>query len=388
MRGFRINRNSSDRQGSGAALSATGDITGVAEFAEIPVPMSDAPCTASSVQYGKQLQPQQHILLYSPDEWEIFIQEWVHAQRAKYKQVLRFAGANDMGVDVAGFLDDDGLMGVWHNFQCKHYGDPLTPSTAAGEVAKILWYSFNGQYKPPSAYAFVAPRECGMALKKLLMKPDSLKKYVTDNWERQCANAVTKKQTIVLQGAFAAYVDAFDFSVFGMRTTLEIVDDHRATPYHAVRFGGGLKERPKAPPAPAAVEPSESRYVAQLYEAYGDHLKVPVSSLGDLATRSELVDNFHRQREFFYHAESLRNFARDTVPEGTFEDLQTEIHSGVIDVEAAPHADGFVRMSQVMQAATALQLTANPLITRLYTQDRKGICHQLANEDRLRWRKP
>jgi hypothetical protein len=363
-------------------------LDGTKDFAEIPVPALVDPCTAAEVQYGKMLQPQQHILLYSPDEWEVFIQEWVHAQRSKYDQVLRFSGANDMGIDVAGFVDTGGLSGVWDSFQCKHYDDPLTPSTAAGEVAKILWHSFNGAYTPPRRYAFIAPKECGMSLKKLLKMPGSLKKHVIDNWDKQCANTVSSKHTIALEGNFNTYVNAFDFSIFGMRTTLEIIDEHRTTPFFAVRFGGGLKSRPKAEPAPEAITYQESRYVAQLYEAYGDHLKAIVGRLDDLTARDDLVQHFHRQREFFYHAESLRNFARDTVPEGTFEDLQTEIHAGVIDVEAVGYADGLARMTQVMQTATALQLTANPLITRLYTQDRKGICHQLANDDRLRWMKP
>jgi hypothetical protein len=28
----------------------------------------------------------------------------------------------------------------------------------------------------------------------------------------------------------------------------------------------------------------------------------------------DLIEHYGRQREFFYHAESLRNFARDNVP--------------------------------------------------------------------------
>ncbi|MFO1080285.1 MAG: ABC-three component system protein [Reyranellaceae bacterium] len=39
------------------------------------------------------------------------------------------------------------------------------------------------------------------------------------------------------------------------------------------------------------------------------------------------------------------------------------------------------------KAARNLQITANALIHGVVTQDRDGICHQLANEDRLRWTK-
>jgi hypothetical protein len=42
----------------------------------------------------------------------------------------------------------------------------------------------------------------------------------------------------------------------------------------------------------------------------------------------------------------------------------------------------------VTKAARDMQITSNALITRAKPQDRDGICHQLANEDRLRWIKP
>ncbi|MGL9649951.1 hypothetical protein Q7I60_18615, partial [Escherichia coli] len=92
-----------------------------------------------------------------------------------------------------------------------------------------------------------------------------------------------------------------------------------------------------------------------------------------------------RQRERFYHAESLKNFARDTVPAGTFDALQDEIYHGVIDVCEDYHLSGFARMKETMKHATTIAVTSNPLVTSIKTQDRQGICHQLANDDRLIW---
>ena len=89
----------------------------------------------------------------------------------------------------------------------------------------------------------------------------------------------------------------------------------------------------------------------------------------------------------FYHAESLRNFARDTVPPGTFEELQDEIHAGVVELAVSHHPDAFACVNAVTQAATQLALTASGLINVVKIQDRRGICHELANDDRLTWRK-
>ncbi len=344
--------------------------------------------TSATVQFGIWRPPQQQLLLYAPGEWEEFVREWVHSLKQTYSKVLRVGGAGDLGIDVAGFTDAKLLCGVWDNYQCKHFAQALTPSDASPEIAKVLWYSFQKRYMAPRKYFFVAPKECGISLKKLLLKPDELRAYVVEHWDTQCANSVTQDQTIALDGAFLKHVDGFDFSIFDQRTLFEVIEAHRTTPYHAVRFGGGLPSRPPVT-APAFQEREQgSRYIQQIFEAYSDHTKTDVVDLACLSGRQELTEHFHSQREFFYHAEALRNFARDTVPAGTFEELQSEVHAGVRDVEGAPHADGYVRMNSVTQAAVNLHLTSNALLSVTKVQDRKGMCHQLANDNRLRWRKP
>jgi hypothetical protein len=38
-----------------------------------------------------------------------------------------------------------------------------------------------------------------------------------------------------------------------------------------------------------------------------------------------------------------------------------------------------------VRAARTLQITAHALVSRLRVRDRGGICHQLANDDKVRW---
>ena len=282
-----------------------------------------------------------------------------------------------MGIDVAGSSDDKGLFGVWD-----------TPTVALPEIAKILWHSFKKRFVAPRRYYFIAPKDCGMKLKKLFKTPGALKGHLVQNWDKLCAEAITLKEQIELTGAFKDYVDNFAFSIFAGKAPLEIIDEHRNTPYHVIRFGGGLPNRPKAVPPPADVDSNESRYVRQLFDAYGDRKKSEVKGIGYLDVWPDLRKHFDRQREYFYHAEALRNFARDTVPPGTFEELQSEIHAGVAEVETADHQDSLARCDAVTNTAAALQMTANPLLGAVKIQDRKGICHQLANDDVLQWRKP
>ena len=131
---------------------------------------------------------------------------------------------------------------------------------------------------------------------------------------------------------------------------------------------------------------AESRYVGQLLDAYADHTKESVPDIDALKGWPKLSEHFGRQRVAFYHAESLRVFARDSVPPGTFESLQDDIHAGVIYTHDAHHTDGYERVRAVTKAARDMQITSNPLIACSKPQDRDGICHQLANEDRLKWK--
>jgi hypothetical protein len=345
--------------------------------------------SADQTTMGLRFPPQQQILLYSGAQWEEFVEEWAHfCLKPIYVSVRRFTGAGDRGVDVAGFTDADGLQGVWDNYQCKHLDKPLAPSKAWVELGKILWHSFKGDYRAPRAYFFVAARGVGTTLAALLADSAKLRKELVANWDGYCRKGITDTQEIDLEGAFLAYVEAFDFSIFGMKTSLQLIEDHRRCPHHAMRFGGGLPER--APPAtpPDDIGSAESRYVEQLFAAYGDHTKAAVSDIAALKPWPHLQSHFGRQRVAFYHAESLRIFARESVPPGTFESLQEDIYTGVIDTHDAGHSDGYQRVCAVTKAARDLQITSNPLITRSKPTDRDGICHQLANENRLLWKRP
>jgi hypothetical protein len=357
-------------------------------FNDIPIPTNSGTHASSRVSNGPLILPQQLILLYSPDEWEHFIQEWVTEQRNQYKSVVRLSGANDLGIDIAGFVDDKQLEGVWDNFQCKHYDNPITPSTAIIEMGKILWYSFKEFYTVPRKYYFIAPKDCGMKLKKQMLNKTELKKYLFDNWDKSCKNGITDTNEIKLEKDFKTYCENFDYSIFSMRPCIEVINEHRKTPWHAIRFGGGLPDRPMVLPPPNDISENESRYLVQLLEAYSDSKKIEIKGVTELISWSELEEHYKRQREMFYHAESLRNFARDTVPPGTFEDLQNEVYAGVVDIAAANHNDALDRLNSVTHGASTLQLTSNALISVTKIQDRKGICHQLANEDKLVWKKP
>jgi hypothetical protein len=359
------------------------------EFVEVcPPTAASTLLTAAQMQSGPAIEPLRRLFLYSADEWEGFIDEWAAVcLKGKYKKVQRFAGANDRGIDIAGFADDCMLKGVWDDYQCKHYDHALYPTDAWPEIGKILWYSFKGHYKPPRDYFFVAPRGTGTTLSLLLANPTELKAELKKVWDKACQNKITSTGSIPLTGDFGDYVDQFDFSIFKAKPVREILEQHRGTPYFATRFGSGIPPRPKPAAPPQEIAATESGYVTQLLAAYADHTKKSVTNAGELKKWGKLEQHFNRQREAFYHAESLRVFVRDKVEPGTFESLQDQIYHGVVDTCDAEHADGYERVVAVTSAAQNLPIDAHPLAPSTFLQDKHGICHQLANGDRLKWTK-
>jgi hypothetical protein len=359
------------------------------DFQPITVPPTAVLLTAAQAQSGPPIDPLTRIFTYDSAEWEKFIDEWVsHCLKPDYVKVARFSGANDRGIDIAGFADADALIGVWDSYQCKHYQSGITPSEAWPEIGKILWHSFNGHYKPPRAYYFVAPRDTGTTLTQFLSNTPLLKKELLAAWAKNVETNITSKVAVKLEGDFAQYVDKFDFSIFKRISPREIVEQHRNSPYFIPRFGGGLPPRPAPGSPPSEIDGDiESGYVTKLLDAYADHTKEPVGDIAALKKWKALNEHFHRERESFYHAESLRVFVRDKVEPGTFEGLQDEIYHGVVDTCDGDHADGFERVKAVTALASNLALDAHPLGPAAFVRDRRGICHQLANEDRLKWTK-
>ncbi|MEW6351282.1 MAG: ABC-three component system protein [Thermodesulfobacteriota bacterium] len=341
--------------------------------------------TSQHVSYGIPIPAARRIELFSAQEFEAFTEEWALSLRPDYHSVKRFAGSGDQGLDVVAFISDDTFAGGWDGFQCKHYDHALYPSDVWVEIGKIIFYSYSREYSPPRKHYFVPSRGIGTTLAKYLASPDKLKTEAGKNWSTHCESGISESRSIELNGEFLGYFENFDFSIFSSKSVVELVSAHSRTPFHAVRFGGGLPCRPLAETPPDDIASTESRYIQQIFQAYTDHVGTSVVQLSDLSPRQDLQADFLRQRERFYHAESLRNFSRDTVPQGTFDALQQDVFHGVVDVCESAYLDGLCRMRATLGQSVQLSISASPLCSVITSMDKQGICHQLANEDRLLW---
>lgn len=353
----------------------------------VPIPQPAAPppgLAADVVASGLPVHPEDRVRLFSPDQWERFVQEWVDSLRDEYELVERCGGAGDMGRDVIATVK--GGNGAWDNYQCKHYQKVLAPGDVWVELGKLAYYTLKGEYSYPRSYFFVAPQGVGPKLSNLLNKPHALRDGLLANWDKACRTEITKTEVVDCDAAMKAHIASLDFSIFKTKPLLRIIEGHAKTCWYVARFGGGLPPRPEPTPPPGDPTDNEAVFVGELRRAYADHLKQDLKDLdAGLASREDLREHFHDARVEFYSAEGLRTFSRDTLPQGEFEKLQDEVHSGVKDDVRGVHADGYQRVLAVVKTARAMQLTSNPLTTRIHTRDRGGICHQLANDGKARW---
>jgi hypothetical protein len=350
-----------------------------------PDPPADA-LTDDLVGAGPVILPVERVKLYSPDDWEAFVQEWAQSLASRYASVFRIGGSGDEGRDIVACYDSTGVQGEWDNYQCKHYANPLAPSDVWLELGKFCYYTFLNAFTVPRNYYFVAPRDVGTSLFKLLSQPARLRQELCSVWDKKCRKHITTKYVVPLDPPLRAHIDALDFGIFKSYPVLKIIEEHSQTRWHALRFGGGLPPRPKPKPPPADIDLTiEAVYVRQLLDAYEEFLGIAVSHYSHLAGHVELNDHFIRSRIQFYYAESLRSFSRDHVTLGTFENLQDELYSGIIDTVTGGHQHGYARVIAAVQCAHSLALTANVLVRRMHLNDRGGICHQLANDGRLTW---
>ncbi|WP_051416506.1 ABC-three component system protein [Asinibacterium sp. OR53] len=348
--------------------------------------MSSPLATSQNINFGQHILPVKRVEIFTPDEWESFIEEWLDVKKTTYKSVERLAGAGDKGRDVvAKTADDITADHTWDCYQCKHYKNPLTPSDVWVEMGKLIYYTFKKDYSVPRKYYFTAPKGCGTKLSSLLNDPAELKKQFAAAWKDKCEENITVTEKVELNGELLAYFNTFDFSIFTKALIKDIIEEHKKHANHLTRFGGGLPPRPviDEKDIPATIQKTESTYVNQLLKAYESDCSGQFNDVTELPYN--YASHFKRARISFHHAEQLRNLYRDSLPPGTFECFQTEIYDGTVNIFEEIHSNGYAKVKAVELQASLVQISSNPLKDVSIQKDKIGICHQLCNESKYQW---
>lgn len=308
------------------------------------------------------------------------VEHWLYeAVRGQYAHVVEYGGAGDQGRDRAGYVARLG-SDPWDNYQCKQYNKKLGPSDLLPELGKLVFHVTRGSFTTPRRYAFVAPKGFGPTAIDLLADPERIRSRLKRDWAKHCA-------VLCPLAEIGDALDGFAFPEFEPISGGRIIDDLSSSPIYPHFFGGGLtKPRPADTVPPEEIAAHELPYISQLVAAYDDHCSAVVDSVETALGLRPYGDHLRDSRRDFYCAESLREFTRDAFPHpDTFAELQTLLYDGIKFTLAKEHPSGYDRVIAVCEQAVTVQLGDHALAPEVNPPDRSGICHQLANEDRVQW---
>lgn len=340
---------------------------------------------------GLPVNPLDRLANFSADEFERFALEWadgyLREKLPNVTEVQQRGGAGDKGRDIVVWFGKAGASDRhWHLYQCKRYGTALGAGKGIAEIAKVLFYSFRGDFSLPSEYWFVTRKGVTGEFQDLIDDPPKLRTYIIANWEAHCATAITSKETIALEGDFADFVSKLDFGFVRVKQPLDLINEHGKTRYHPAVFGAPLIDRPPPANPPSQVAEAERGYVGELFKVIGEMKGVAISAEADFATDKNARNLFERSRMTFYSAEGLKELARDQMADaGYFDDLLGEFRHGLYFTYSAPADSGYMRLSETVKAAQVQQITSYTLKDHVTPPDREGICHHLANNGDVAW---
>lgn len=362
-------------------------------------PISNPGGPLSVLLHPVRLEAKDVISHYSPEDWEELIERWVYKKYSPNSEsesvgaggyrIERLTGSGDQGVDIGVFKNTEngkgGFNGEWYCYQAKLYKKKLTYSDVLPEIFKVIRHVQAGHYVAPKEYYFVASNGFTPGVKNLLGNSDRLKKRILSDIDKPASYAKGYSEAVLK--ALRTTAKSMDFSIFKTMSRKHLISEDETTTFYISREQSELPKRYYNMKPGPDLSADEGVYVRKLLDIYYEEDESPTPSpfsLDDVPPDNQ--DHFQRQRESFYSAEDLRLYARESVPSGTYEKLQEDILAGVIETAEDDHDNGMKRLRAVQDKAELMPLDRHEILkSTIIPQDRRGICHQLANEDKLTW---
>ncbi|TRL40023.1 hypothetical protein FNA46_07055, partial [Rhizobium straminoryzae] len=200
---------------------------------------------------------------------EHFVKDWIESRVLEYRQWQRWGQTGDLGRDVVGYVTDHRHEGPWDNFQCKQLKQRLSLPGALRELGKIFRHSAAGEYSLPRRYTFVAPRGVARGVQALVSHPERFRTAMIDRWSEDIADKLVDNDTVPLTPEIEAKIREFDFKNVDWLDAERLVAD----PYCLRVLVGWFDADPGRAPrgvVPTEMQSSESVYVSQLLQVYGE----------------------------------------------------------------------------------------------------------------------
>lgn len=141
---------------------------------------------------------------------------------------------------------------------------------------------------------------------------------------------------------------------------------------------------------PDEVQEEELAYITPLLEAYCEQQYKDGNPVTVTDIPKRLTTHFQDQRKAFYSAEWLRETSWNCFHDGqaVFEIWLDNMYAGVSDTQLRAYSSAVERLLATLEQSTQVQLDRIPLAQVVDLIDvwvRKGSCHELAAQQRLRW---
>lgn len=149
--------------------------------------------------------------------------------------------------------------------------------------------------------------------------------------------------------------------------------------------------RPKPLAVPDEPFKDEFLYIAQLFLAYAEDANVDRIDQTNIKDFEDYYEDLKERRIEYFAAESVRRSLEEVDIESIqdqFEVLKHETYDGVKDEYKRRHVNGYEKMLAVMNQAAASQIEGYLLCKTPYwisTAIKKGVCHFLVKEGKLKW---
>ena len=359
------------------------------KFENIPKPKGKGRLSTNEILGGQITPVIERMRSLSEDEFEDLVLEWADGYlNSKYNKVRQYGGSGDKGRDIVGFYKNGDI----DIYQCKHYSTILSPSKFWIELGKLCHYTYTKQYKIPKSYYIVTTKGVGTKLLDYIDNPSEFNNLLIAEWKDKCEDKIKSTKTILTK-EFKEYIKKFDFSIIKDKSPLELIKEHKKTAYYPQRFGGGLiKYRNLIPKPTQTIQKHELNYTTLLFEAYSAKMGVEIKNKKTLeGTSKDLAEHFEEERTSFYCTESLDRFSRDN-----FADLRTSPFEEMKEdsllvlkskLMLSTYIEALDRLEEAKLEILSQQFTSNPLHKEIRNLDKVGICHYLANEKSIKWKK-
>ncbi|MGP1454471.1 MAG: ABC-three component system protein [Treponema sp.] len=223
----------------------------------------------------------------------------------------------------------------------------------------------------------------------LIKDINKLKYALLNNWDNYCKKNIKKNCEIELNNDIKNYINQFNFSIIEHIPIQKIIDEHIKTIYGKIRFGGISIQSPKNISPPERIEKQELPYITALLESYSEYAKVSFSDVSTLQSNTNLHKDLQYQRKYFYSAETIRRFVRDTFTnEDDFQCLENEIYEGIKEIHEEDYENGYKRLKKDLAQASVVNTSKSLLGSKLAfigISEKKGICHMLVEDRNISW---